>query len=85
MSAPIREKTATTANPVVGGTPTASISTAATGHRFSLRRFWPQYVAIAPFYVLFLVFGLFPIVFSIVLSFTDWDGVGSPAFVGLAQ
>ncbi|MFJ3321215.1 carbohydrate ABC transporter permease [Curtobacterium sp. NPDC086286] len=85
MSAPIREKTATTANPVVGGAPTASISTAATGHRFSLRRFWPQYVAIAPFYVLFLVFGLFPIVFSIVLSFTDWDGVGSPAFVGLAQ
>ncbi|HEU5486970.1 MAG TPA: sugar ABC transporter permease, partial [Microlunatus sp.] len=51
----------------------------------ALRRFWPQYLAVAPFYVLFLVFGLFPIVFSIVLSFTDWDGMGEVQFVGLAQ
>lgn len=50
-----------------------------------LRRFWPQYVAIAPFYLLFLVFGLFPILFSIFLSFTDWDGIGPIKFVGLAQ
>ena len=53
--------------------------------RRGLRRFWPQYVAIAPFYILFLVFGLFPIGYSIVLSFTDWDGVGKLRFVGLAQ
>ena len=51
----------------------------------ALRRFWPQYVAVAPFYVLFLIFGLFPIVFSIYLSFTDWDGMGERTFVGLAQ
>ena len=51
----------------------------------ALRRFWPQYVAVAPFYVLFLIFGLFPIVFSIYLSFTDWDGMGEITFVGLAQ
>lgn len=49
------------------------------------RRFWPQYVAIAPFYLLFLVFGAFPIVFSIVISFTDWDGMGAMKFVGLHQ
>jgi len=49
------------------------------------RRFWPQYVAIAPFYILFLVFGAFPIVFSIVISFTDWDGMGAMKFVGLRQ
>ena len=53
--------------------------------RKSLRSYWPQYVAVAPFYLLFLVFGLFPIVFSIVLSFTDWDGMGQMHFVGLAQ
>lgn len=53
--------------------------------RRGLRRFWPQYVAIAPFYLLFLIFGLFPIGYSIVLSFTDWDGVGKIRFVGLAQ
>lgn len=49
------------------------------------KRFWPQYVSIAPFYILFLVFGLFPLVFSIWLSFNDWDGMGKMKFVGLAQ
>lgn len=49
------------------------------------RRFWPQYVAVAPFYVLFMVFGFLPIVFSIVLSFCDWDGIGRLRWVGLAQ
>lgn len=53
--------------------------------RRGILRFWPQYVAIAPFYVLFLVFGLFPIAFSIVLSFTRWDGVGAVEWVGLDQ
>ncbi|MGC5165980.1 carbohydrate ABC transporter permease [Luteimicrobium sp. DT211] len=51
----------------------------------SIRRFWPQYVAISPFYLLFLVFGLVPIVFSLYISFHDWDGVGSMKFVGLQQ
>lgn len=51
----------------------------------SAARFWPQYLSIAPFYILFLVFGAFPIVFSIILSFTDWDGMGKMTFVGLKQ
>jgi cellobiose transport system permease protein len=50
-----------------------------------LRAHWPQYVAIAPFYLLFAIFGLFPIVFSIVLSFTDWDGMGEIHFAGISQ
>ncbi len=50
-----------------------------------LRQFWPQYLAVAPFYVLFAIFGLFPIVFSIVLSFADWDGIGPLTWVGFAQ
>jgi cellobiose transport system permease protein len=54
-----------------------------TGNR--LKKFWPQYVAVAPFYILFLVFGAFPLVFSIYLSFTQWDGMGPQKFVGLAQ
>ncbi|APX32295.1 cytochrome C biogenesis protein [Brachybacterium sp. P6-10-X1] len=49
------------------------------------RETFPLYLAISPFYVLFAIFGLFPIVFSIVLSFTDWDGMGEMSFVGLAQ
>ncbi len=54
-------------------------------HAKRVRDFWPQYVAVAPFYLLFLVFGLFPIAFSIYLSFTNWDGIGAIKFVGLAQ
>ncbi|MET4783464.1 sugar ABC transporter permease [Glaciihabitans sp. UYNi722] len=50
-----------------------------------LRRYWPQYLAISPFYILFAVFGLFPIVFSLYISFQDWDGVGAMKFVGLGQ
>lgn len=50
-----------------------------------LRQTLPLYVAISPFYVLFAIFGLFPILFSIVLSLTDWDGMGEISFVGLAQ
>lgn len=50
-----------------------------------LKKYWPQYIAISPFYILFLIFGLFPILFSIYLSFTDWDGMGDITFVGLAQ
>lgn len=44
------------------------------------------YVLISPFILLFLVFGLFPIVFSFVLMFHMWDpvkGLASMEFVGL--
>lgn len=62
-----------------------SRSTTAVTRRRSVRRFLPQYVAVAPFYLLFCVFGLFPILFSIYLSFTRWDGIREITFVGLAQ
>ncbi|GAA3117047.1 cellobiose transport system permease protein [Kribbella aluminosa] len=64
---------------------TAGTGAVARGPRRPLRSFWPQYLAVAPFYLLFLIFGLFPIGFSIYLSFTDWDGIGKIKFVGLAQ
>jgi multiple sugar transport system permease protein len=44
------------------------------------------YVLISPFIFLFLVFGLFPILFSFVLMFHSWDpvkGLASMEFVGL--
>lgn len=47
--------------------------------------FWPQYAAISPFYVIFLLFMLGPILFSLYLAFTSWDGVGAIHFVGLRQ
>jgi cellobiose transport system permease protein len=49
------------------------------------RRHLPPLLAISPFYVLFAVFGAFPIVFSVYLSFQDWDGIGDMRYVGLKQ
>jgi lactose/L-arabinose transport system permease protein len=43
---------------------------------------WP-YLFIAPFYVSFLVFGLYSTLFSFYLSFVDWKGLGPMKFVGL--
>ena len=41
------------------------------------------YLFISPFYVLFTIFGLFPVLFSIYLSLQRWDGYGPMEFVGL--
>ncbi|TLS40605.1 sugar ABC transporter permease [Streptomyces montanus] len=49
------------------------------------RRHLPPYLAISPYYVLFAVFGAFPVFFSLYLSFQDWDGIGDMRFVGLQQ
>ena len=43
------------------------------------------YLFISPFFILYLVFGLYPLIASFVLSFTNWKGSGSPEFVGLAN
>jgi len=43
---------------------------------------WP-YLFISPFYILFLVFGIYPILFSFYLSFTEWKGLGPIKFVGV--
>lgn len=49
------------------------------------RRKATPYVFISPFYILFLVFGAFPILFSGLISLTQWDGIRQPKFVGLAN
>lgn len=50
--------------------------------------FWKHrisYLFISPFYILFLVFGVFPILFSLYLAFQSWTGLGKMKFVGFAQ
>jgi cellobiose transport system permease protein len=69
----------------LAGGPASRSARKVAGPSGGIRRFWPQYLAVAPFYLLFLVFGLFPIGFSIFLSFQNWDGIGEMQFVGLAQ
>ncbi|MFJ1759388.1 carbohydrate ABC transporter permease [Amycolatopsis sp. NPDC088138] len=48
-------------------------------------RYLPQYLAVAPFFVLFAVFGLYPVLYSLFLALQRWDGVGPMTFVGLGN
>ncbi|MBM0066461.1 carbohydrate ABC transporter permease [Alkalicoccobacillus gibsonii] len=43
------------------------------------------YFFIAPFFIVFLLFGLYPILYSFYLSLTNWDGLNTPEFIGLAN
>ena len=47
---------------------------------------WTPYVLLSPFVVLFMVFGMFPLAFSLYLAFQTWEptsGLGAMQFVGL--
>jgi ABC-type sugar transport system permease subunit len=43
------------------------------------------YIFISPFFISFFVFGLTPILYSLYLSFTKWNGFAEPAFIGLVN
>ena len=47
--------------------------------------YWPQYLAVSPFFVVFTGFALVPIMVTFYLAFHDWDGIGDPKYVGLSQ
>ncbi|MDX6348293.1 MAG: cellobiose transport system permease protein [Streptomyces sp.] len=47
--------------------------------------FWPQYLAISPFYIVFTVFMLWPVIYSLFLAFHRWNGLGDMQFVGLQE
>ena len=49
---------------------------------------WAPYVLLGPFLLLFAVFGVFPLMFSLYLAFQSWEptsGLGDMQFVGLAN
>ncbi|WP_082881185.1 carbohydrate ABC transporter permease [Lederbergia galactosidilytica] len=41
------------------------------------------YLYVAPFFILYFIFGLFPILFSLYLGFQKWNGLGKMEFIGL--
>ncbi|MBA2290719.1 MAG: sugar ABC transporter permease [Chloroflexia bacterium] len=55
------------------------------GFRRWSERYLGIYLSIAPFFVIFIIFGLFPIVFAGYLAFQSWDGIGPMRYVGLDQ
>ena len=47
---------------------------------------WSPYLYVAPFFVLFGLVGLFPLVYTFVVSLNDWDLLGGPGdWIGLAN
>ena len=53
---------------------------------FRLSPEWTPYVLLSPFLLLFAVFGVFPLLFSLYLAFQSWEptnGLASMQFVGL--
>jgi len=49
----------------------------------AIKRHRVAYAYIAPFSLLFIIFGLFPILSGFVLSLTNWDGVSAMRFIGI--
>lgn len=45
---------------------------------------WP-YVMILPAFILYAVFRLYPVVYGVVISLTEWNGLAAMKFVGLAN
>lgn len=43
------------------------------------------YLYIAPFFVIFAIFGLFPLLFTFYVALFDWNPIGEQTFVGLAN
>src|SRR6476619_99057 len=41
------------------------------------------YIYVAPFFVLFGVFGLYPLVMTAYMSLTNWNLIGESSFIGL--
>ncbi len=48
----------------------------------SKRNPWP-YLFTTPYLIAYMIFGLFPILFSLYISFMDWDGINEMKFIGL--
>ncbi|WP_155055916.1 carbohydrate ABC transporter permease [Streptomyces blattellae] len=70
---------------VLEQTPPAVAKPSPTQPKKGWRKYWHLYAAISPFYLLFLAFGLFPVGFSLYLSFHRWDGLGTMEWAGLSQ
>ncbi|WP_218915136.1 carbohydrate ABC transporter permease [Caldanaerobius polysaccharolyticus] len=43
------------------------------------------YLFIAPYFIAYFTFGLYPVLYSLYLSFTKWDGVSAIKFIGLGN
>ncbi len=47
-----------------------------------LTKAWP-YFFLSPYFLAYLTFSFFPILYTLYLSFTDWDGISEANFIGV--
>lgn len=50
-----------------------------------LRSWLPKYLAVTPYFVMFAIFGLIPVIFTMALAFTNWSGLGEIQWIGLTN
>ncbi len=50
--------------------------------KFTFSMLWP-YVLCLPFVIAYLVFSIFPTLYSLYISFFDWNGISEKVFVGI--
>lgn len=61
----------------------ADIKIREAGLGYQVRKNWQNYVLIAPFFILFTLFTLLPVLIAIILSFTNYNLLTQPEFAGL--
>jgi len=52
---------------------------------FLRRNLYIPYIFILPFFITYGVFGIFPILYALRLSFFSWDGIVAPKFIGITN
>ncbi|MEU6783897.1 sugar ABC transporter permease [Nonomuraea angiospora] len=71
--------------PLSNKAPSAAHARSRTGLLSRLDLVGSPYLFVAPFFVIFGVFGLFPLLYTAWVSLHDWDLTGNAGFVGLAN
>jgi len=61
-----------------------TLPTAAPKRQFRWDKLAP-YLFISPFFIIFVIFGLFPILYAGYISLHDWTGLNPPVFIGLGN
>jgi ABC-type sugar transport system permease subunit len=56
-----------------------------TSRGYSIRRALAPYLFVLPFVAIFLAFSIYPLLFTLRLSFTNWHGSGAAEWVGLGN
>lgn len=55
-----------------------------TGRRKISKKVWPFLFA-APFVITYILFNLYPVIYSFILSLHSWNGIGEKAFIGFGN